>query len=58
MDGKFRTKRRNRGIEWDDSEDEDEDEEAARIRRKMNKKRKIEGDNLEELGLCLAYLPY
>jgi len=50
-EGKHRVKRRGRGLDMDDSDDEDEDEEASRIRRQLRKKRKIEGDNLEALGL-------
>ncbi|KAG0699868.1 MRC1-like domain-containing protein [Suillus ampliporus] len=49
--GKLRMKRRDRGIGFDDdSDDEDEDENNRRIRRGMNKKRKIDGDTLEDLG--------
>ncbi|KAG1756055.1 hypothetical protein EDB19DRAFT_1902237 [Suillus lakei] len=48
---KFRTKRRDRGIGFDeDSDDDEEDENNRRIRRGMNKKRKIDGDTLEDLG--------
>ncbi|EGO27257.1 hypothetical protein SERLADRAFT_413730 [Serpula lacrymans var. lacrymans S7.9] len=51
VEGKFRTKRRNRDFGLnDDSEDEDEDERARRIRNNMYKKRKIDGDHLEALG--------
>jgi mediator of replication checkpoint protein 1 len=38
-------------LDIDESDDdEDEDEHAARIRRQMRKKRKVEGDSLEALG--------
>lgn len=51
IDGKFRMKRRNRGIGFEeDSDDDEEDENNRRIRRGMNKKRKIDGDTLEDLG--------
>lgn len=53
VEGKLRVKRRNRGVGMDSSDDEDEDEEdrLRRIREKMHsKKRRIDGDNLEELG--------
>ncbi|KAG2148095.1 MRC1-like domain-containing protein [Suillus clintonianus] len=51
IDGKFRMKRRDRGIGFDeDSDDDEEDENNRRIRRGMNKKRKIDGDTLEDLG--------
>jgi mediator of replication checkpoint protein 1 len=51
IDGKFRIKRRDRGIGFDeDSDDDEEDENNRRIRRGMNKKRKIDGDTLEDLG--------
>ncbi|KAG1753709.1 MRC1-like domain-containing protein [Suillus paluster] len=51
VEGKLRMKRRDRGIGFDeDSDDEDEDENNRRIRRSMNKKRKVDGDTLEDLG--------
>src|SRR5262245_25438270 len=51
IEGKLRIKRRNRGIGLDDSDEDDEDDDAARsIRKQMNKKRKIDGDNLDALG--------
>ncbi|EJD01307.1 uncharacterized protein FOMMEDRAFT_135544 [Fomitiporia mediterranea MF3/22] len=51
IEGKYRGKRRGGGIAMDDSEsDEDEDEEARRLRRRMHKKRRIQGDKLEDLG--------
>ncbi|KAG1792446.1 MRC1-like domain-containing protein [Suillus plorans] len=51
IDGKFRMKRRDRGIGFEeDSDDDEEDENNRRIRRGMNKKRKIDGDTLEDLG--------
>ena len=51
IEGKFRGKRRGGGIALDDSEsDEDEDDEARRLRHRMHKKRKIQGDKLEDLG--------
>ncbi|KAG2361993.1 hypothetical protein BDR07DRAFT_1407958 [Suillus spraguei] len=45
VEGKFRMKRRDQ-----DSDDDEEDENNRRIRRGMNKKRKIDGDTLEDLG--------
>jgi mediator of replication checkpoint protein 1 len=53
VEGKFRSKRRNRGIDFEDSDSELDDDEAREQRRRMAKKRKIEGDTLPELGLCL-----
>ncbi|KAG2071979.1 hypothetical protein BDR04DRAFT_1097661 [Suillus decipiens] len=51
VEGKFRMKRRDRGIGFEeDSDDDEEDENNRRIRRGMNKKRKIDGDTLEDLG--------
>jgi len=51
VQGKLRTKRRDRGIGFDeDSDNDEEDEHNRRIRRGMNKKRKIDGDTLEDLG--------
>ena len=54
VEGKLRLKRRNRGLDLDDSEeeDEDDDERASRIRRRMHKRRRIDGDDLEALGWC------
>lgn len=42
-------KRRDRGVGFEDDSDDDDDDER-RIRQRMYKKRKIEGDNLEALG--------
>lgn len=51
VQGKLRAKRRDRGVGFDSDEDEDEDEDARHLRNKINrKKRKIDGDTLEELG--------
>lgn len=51
VQGRMRTKRRNRGLGMEDSDSEEEDEEARMLRRKsMNKKRRIEGDKLEDLA--------
>ncbi|KII95919.1 hypothetical protein PLICRDRAFT_694035 [Plicaturopsis crispa FD-325 SS-3] len=50
IEGQFRVKRRDRGVGFDDDEDEDEDAADRARRRKMNKRRRIDGDNLEELG--------
>ena len=47
--GKLRGKRRS-GLALDDSEDEEEDEEARRIRGRMHKKRRVDGDTLDALG--------
>ncbi|KAL5527514.1 hypothetical protein ACEPAG_6315 [Sanghuangporus baumii] len=50
IEGKFRGKRRGGGVAMEDSEsDEDEDEEARMLRRRMHKKRRIDGDKLEDL---------
>lgn len=62
VQGRMRTKRRNRGLGMEDSDSEEEDEEARMLRRKsMNKKRRIEGDKLEDLGaffLPLLFVSY
>lgn len=50
IQGKFRMKRRDRGVGFEDDSDEDDDDDARRIRRRIHKKRKIEGDSLEALG--------
>ncbi|KAI6105443.1 hypothetical protein F5141DRAFT_1064629 [Pisolithus sp. B1] len=50
VEGKYRKKRLGRGVNLDeDSEDEDDDGDR-RIRQRLSKKRKIEGDDLEALG--------
>ena len=52
--GKLRHKRRDRGLGFEDSDsDVDEEDEAKRIRRRMYKKRKIEGDSLDALGILV-----
>ena len=43
-------KRRDRGVGFEDDSDEDDDDDARRIRQRIYKKRKIEGDSLEALG--------
>ncbi|KAI0312474.1 MRC1-like domain-containing protein [Amylostereum chailletii] len=49
VEGKLRSKRRGHGVGMDgDSSDEDDD--YARELRRQQKKRKIDGDNLEDLG--------
>ena len=57
VDGKFRAKRRG-GVSMDDSDSDGdgEDYESKRLREKMNKKRKIEGDTLEDLGKLPSFL--
>ncbi|KAF8558978.1 hypothetical protein OG21DRAFT_1480851 [Imleria badia] len=51
VEGKFRMKRsRDRGVGFEDESDEDDDDDARRIRQRIHKKRKIEGDSLEALG--------
>lgn len=55
-EGKLRGKKRDRGIGLndDDSEESDDDDDRRR-RRAVNKKRRIEGDTMDELGeLMLA----
>jgi mediator of replication checkpoint protein 1 len=50
VEGKMRIKRRG-GINVDDDSDEDDDDEADKRRRRlMAKRRKIDGDSLDELG--------
>ncbi|KAH8118471.1 MRC1-like domain-containing protein [Phellopilus nigrolimitatus] len=50
IEGKFRGKRRGGGIALDDSDSDEEDEDARRLRLRMHKKRRIEGDTLEDLS--------
>ncbi|KAG8218354.1 hypothetical protein J3R82DRAFT_3973 [Butyriboletus roseoflavus] len=50
IEGKYRMKRRDRGVGFDEDSDEDDDDDARRIRQRIHKKRKIEGDSLEALG--------
>lgn len=58
VEGKLRIKRRG-GIGIDDSSgDEEEDEADKRRRRQMAKRRKIDGDNLEELGKTNPSISY
>lgn len=53
-EGKMRIKRRNRLLDFEDEESDDEDEDARRRRQRMAKKRKIDGDTLEQLGTSQA----
>lgn len=56
VEGKYRTKRRGGGLAMSDSDsDFEDDDEARRLRRRMNKRRRIEGDTLEALGLLTQY---
>lgn len=49
--GELRKKKRNHGVGMDDSDDDsDEDERNRRIRRGMNKKQKIDRDDINALG--------
>ncbi len=49
--GKLRTKRHKRhGVDLDDSDSEVEDEDDKARRQRIAKKRRIAGDNLEDLG--------
>lgn len=49
--GNWKTKRRDRGIGFEDSDSEDDDDDDAKARRrKMSKKRRIEDDSLEQLA--------
>lgn len=59
IEGKLRAKRR-AGLGLDDDSDEDDEEDQAdkRRRRLMAKKRKIDGDNLEELGELLPNINF
>ena len=50
---------RDRGVGFEDESDEDDDDDARRIRQRIHKKRKIEGDSLEALGqLSVANILY
>lgn len=58
IEGKFRSKRRGRGIAMDDSDsDPDEDEDARQLRKRLYKKRKIEGDTLDSLSEQMLFFP-
>lgn len=50
VEGKYRKKRLGRGVNLDEDSDDEEDDGDRRIRQRMNKKRKIDGDDLEALG--------
>lgn len=51
IQGKLRAKRRGRGgLDFEDSDSDDEDEHAKRLRQRAAKKRRIDGDSLEELA--------
>ena len=53
-EGKMRAKRRDRGLGFEDSDTEDEDGDDADRRRRIAKKRKMEGgieDSLDKLGM-------
>ena len=49
-EGKMRIKRRNNLLDFDDDESDEESWEAKRARERMAKKRRIEGDTLEQIG--------
>lgn len=56
----MRIKRRNRLLDFEDDESDEEDEDAKRRRQRMAKKRRIDGDSLEQLGMlhnAQAWLP-
>ena len=46
----MRVKRRNRLLDFEDEDSDEEDEDARRRRQRMAKKRRIDGDTLEQLG--------
>ena len=54
----MRIKRRNRLLDFEDDESDEEDEDAKRRRQRMAKKRKIEGDTLEQLGTWHTFTLY
>jgi mediator of replication checkpoint protein 1 len=57
IQGDLRKKKRNHGVGLDDSDDDSDDEEKnRRIRRGMNKKPKIDRDNIRDLGQCYLTL--
>ncbi|KAH9947256.1 MRC1-like domain-containing protein [Amylocystis lapponica] len=59
VEGKLRVKRRDRGIGFEDSDSETDDEDAKRLRRGIvSKKRKIDGDSLEQLAKHQETLPF
>ncbi|KAG8850256.1 hypothetical protein FRB96_000488 [Tulasnella sp. 330] len=58
-EGKLRGKKRDRGIGLDDDVSDEEEDDADRRRRlAVNKKRKINGDNLEELAKNPRTVPF
>ncbi|KAI6165006.1 hypothetical protein EDD17DRAFT_1506348 [Pisolithus thermaeus] len=50
VEGKYRKKRLGRGVNLDEDSEDDDDDGDRRIRQRLSKKRKIEGDDLEALG--------
>lgn len=50
VQGKFRHKRRSGGLALDESDSESDED--SKIRKKIHKKRRVEGDTLEDLGMC------
>ena len=52
-EGKMRIKRRNNLLDDDDDESDDESWEAKRARERIAKKRRIEGDTLQQIGTYL-----
>jgi mediator of replication checkpoint protein 1 len=53
-EGKMRIKRRNNLLDFDEDDSEEEDWDAKRARERMAKKRRIDGDTLEQIGTCLC----
>ncbi|KAI6122780.1 hypothetical protein EV401DRAFT_1949860 [Pisolithus croceorrhizus] len=50
VEGRYRKKRLGRGVNLDEDSEDDDDDGDRRIRQRLSKKRKIEGDDLEALG--------
>ncbi|TDL29815.1 hypothetical protein BD410DRAFT_893045 [Rickenella mellea] len=57
VDGKFRVKRRS-GVDVDGDSDDSDDDDARDLRRKIHKKRKVDGDTLEDLAKSDATRPF
>jgi hypothetical protein len=56
IQGKLRSKRGKRGLDVDDESSDEEDDDLAAKRRKMHKKRKIDSEHLEDLGVSIVHV--
>jgi mediator of replication checkpoint protein 1 len=57
VEGKLRARKRNHGVGLDDSDEEYSDEEKLRkMRRGMNKRHKVDRDNIKALGQFIQFI--